>query len=74
MEIELLGEKDFCPFFIYSKKGKCKVLHFKQAAKHHKELIINGWKHTGTIEPLHWIEGVLNDNKVLTFLNEYKND
>jgi hypothetical protein len=72
MEIDLLNEKDFCPFFIYSKNGKCKVLHFKQAAKHHNDLLKAKWKHTGTIEPLHWIQGVLNDDKVLTFLNEYK--
>jgi len=70
--IPLLSEKDFVPLFIYTRNEEVKVLHYKQAAQAHKWLIETKWIHTGTIDPLTWIEVVLNEKKPIEFINSFK--
>lgn len=66
----VLGMKDFAPFFIYKKDDLYKVLHYKQAASGgHIALIGKKWTHCATIEPLQWIESLLNDDAPSRFLH-----
>jgi len=66
-----LKENDFVPFFIYKRYTVFDVLHYKQAAQSHNSLINSGWKHIATIEPLQWIESLLNDDMPSRFLHHF---
>lgn len=61
IKIELLPEKDFVAAFVYEKQGEYKVLYYQQAAKHDADLKKQGWKLEKTIEPVEFIQDVLNN-------------
>jgi len=69
MKIEPIDEKYISPAFIYIKGDEIKCLHYIQAAQHDKQLKSEGWKHTATVEPIEFIQNILNDPE---YLNEFR--
>ena len=53
--------------FVYQKDGVSKVLSLQDPKDKHNELINNGWKHVSTVNPLIYIEHLLNNNKLKNF-------
>lgn len=49
--------------FIYKKGTEFKVLNKTQAFKGH-ELILDGWKHTNTIDSAIWMQYILNNEDI----------
>lgn len=59
--------------FVYVKNDEAKVLNVSQARDQHDYLIRSKWKHVGTLEPVIWIECLLNEPKALKMINDLKN-
>ena len=66
MKIEPIDEKHFAPAFVYFKGGEYMVLHYVQAARDHKELKDEGWEHVLTIEPILFIQNIMNNENYLS--------
>lgn len=70
MKIEPIDEKHFAPAFMYFKGGAYLVLHYIQAYKHDKELKAEGWEHVLTIEPILFVQNIMNNEN---YLSEFRN-
>lgn len=47
--------------FVYCKENKLKVLDTEAAKEQGQQLLLDGWKHTATLDPCKWIEHLFND-------------
>ena len=52
--------------YVYVKGNKIKVLDHDTALKTHRDILVDGWKHTNTINPCLWIENLYNDTDDLS--------
>ena len=51
--------------YVYQKNNVWKVLDHIRALEQHEGLIQQGFKHEFTIDPISYIENMLNDNELL---------
>lgn len=58
--------------FIYAKGKEIKALNIHDAKKLNMALVIEGWKHTQTLDACTWIQFLHNDCKDINLLDEVK--
>jgi hypothetical protein len=64
---------DYQVLFIYAKEGVVKCHSVEEIRGKEIQMALQGWKHTGTINPARWIEAMANGyRESLDMLEEIK--